>query len=65
MSKWIKTQLALFPWDSSEDKNSFKRLMIQAEIHSNIKNKKSVIPISKNPDTEYPMIKKEIAEQGD
>jgi hypothetical protein len=42
MSKWIKTQLALTPWENKQDKNNYKRLMTQAEIHHFNNSKKAL-----------------------
>jgi hypothetical protein len=42
MSKWIKTQLALTPWDSKEAKNSYKRSMVTAELHHFANSKKAL-----------------------
>ena len=42
MSKWIKTQLALNPWNTKEDKNNYKRLMVEAEVHQFVNSKKAL-----------------------
>jgi len=42
MSKWIKTALALTPWDSKEAKNSYKRSMVTAELHHFANSKKAL-----------------------
>ena len=52
MSKWIKTQLALNPWDSKQDKNNYKRLMVEAEIHQFNNSKKALSRLPESIDAQ-------------
>ena len=50
MSKWIKTALALTPWESKDAKNSYKRSMVQAEIHQSNNSKKALARLPESVD---------------
>jgi hypothetical protein len=52
MSKQIKTQLALIPWNSKEEKNAFKRLMVEAEIHEFHNSKKALARLPESIDAQ-------------
>jgi hypothetical protein len=52
MSKWIKTALALTPWENKQDKNNYKRLMTQAELHHFANSKKALSRLPESIDAQ-------------